>query len=210
MTYRSLRALGRAIVDGATKVWNWTTYAIEKAIDGITHAWNVVLPILSKLVDTTIDLTVRFIKASWQLTEPLRKAAVEATQFVLRTIKTIIWDGLIKTVIGDWICQKFLWNFLAEIVIAKVIWPPIRWVLENVIWKALLKTVIGEWICQKFLWNFLAETLIAKGIWPPIRWTAENIVWPIVKNTGVAIGWVVSQCLAIIAWTTKQALRLGR
>lgn len=194
LTYRAIRAFGRGVAEtcriagrvinflytqlawAAGKVWQGTVYAVTKTIDGITAVWNFIQPILKKIVVTAFDLTVRFVTEAWRISSPLRTVIAEVAKFAGRIIKKVIWDFAIKTII----------------------------------WEALVKTVIADWLCDKFIWRFCAKIIIAQVIWPPVKWGIENVAWPILKNTALAVAWVAGQFLSMIAWTTQQALRLGR
>jgi hypothetical protein len=110
--------------------------------------WNITIAVKNWSLDRLLDL--------WRISQPIRNGIkvilwdVLAVQLIWTfMVKTVIWNFVIKTVIVDVIVTKIFINLICEIIIGKIIWPPVKFVGKEILWPIikftfnLVGTIIG-------------------------------------------------------------------
>lgn len=152
-------------VDAATytikTLWAGVSWLGNKTVSGIQWTWKVTEPVRELAWNIAIaakNWTLDRMLDLWHITEPFftliwEKVAVQLIwttliknflgHFLLKTViwdiilKTIVWDFFVKTVIIDIIVTKIVWNLICEILIGKIIWPPVEFVCKEILWPAI-------------------------------------------------------------------------
>jgi hypothetical protein len=135
-------------------VWNIGVAVKDWSVDRIVELWNFSKPVWKLLWNKFV------VQLVWN-------SLIHALlwNFAIKTIiwemalKTVVWDFVIKTVLVDWIVTKLVINLICEIIIVKVLWPPVKFLWQKIVWPVLNWTVSTIGTIKRIAFDAIAWAL---------------------------------------------------
>jgi hypothetical protein len=113
-------------------VWNIGVAVKDWSIKRLVELWNFSKPVWKFLWNKFV------VQLVWNslIHELLWKFTIQTVIWEM-ALKTVVWDFVVKTVLVDWIVTKLVINLICEIIIGKVIWPPVKFLWQKIVWPTL-------------------------------------------------------------------------